>query len=658
VNSPTQITATTPSGAAGPVDVTVTIPVGGTSATGSSDDFTYYNAPTVTGISPTTGPTGGGTSVIVTGTNFSGASSVRFGANNATTFSVNSPTQITATSPAGAAGPVDITVTNPGGTSATSGVDRFTYVAPPTVTGISPTTGPTGGGTSVTVTGTNFSGASSVTFGSNPAANYTVNSPTQITAISPAGTAGPVDVTVTIPVGGTSATSGVDRFTYVAPPTVTGISPTTGPTGGGTSVIVTGTNFSGASSVTFGANPAASYTVNSPTQITATTPSGAAGPVDVTVTIPVGGTSATGVPDRFTYDAVPSAPASPILRASGNTLPLTWIVPATNGSPIISFVVTLYADGVAQAPITVAAGAPGSPADPTPGATDTYAFGGLSNGSSYTATVAAVNGVGTGPASPQSNSVTPAAGYWLVASDGGLFAFGSAQFFGSEGGQPLNEPIVGMASTSDGQGYWEVASDGGLFAFGDAGFYGSTGALTLNAPIVGMAPTPDGHGYWLVASDGGLFAFGDAGFFGSMGGMPLNKPIVGIAATPDGGGYWEVASDGGLFAFGDATFFGSEGGLPLNRPIVGIAATPDGAGYWEVATDGGLFAFGDATFFGSMGGKSLNEPIVGMTTTPDGGGYWEVATDGGLFAFGDATFFGSEGGQPLNEPIVGMTTPL
>ena len=109
-----------------------------------------------------------------------------------------------------------------------------------------------------------------------------------------------------------------------------------------------------------------------------------------------------------------------------------------------------------------------------------------------------------------------------------------------------------MAVTPDAEGYWLVAADGGLFAFGDAAFYGSMGGQALNKPVVGMAATPDGKGYWEVAADGGLFAFGDAPFYGSMGGKALNKPVVGMATTPDGKGYWVVASDGGLFAFGDA----------------------------------------------------------------------------------------------------------
>jgi hypothetical protein len=204
-------------------------------------------------------------------------------------------------------------------------------------------------------------------------------------------------------------------------------------------------------------------------------------------------------------------------------------------------------------------------------------------------------------------------GYRFVASDGGIFDYGTMPFCGSMGGQPLVRPVVGIASTPDGGGYWEVASDGGIFAFGDAAFHGSMGGIPLVKPVVGIATTPNGGGYWEVASDGGIFAFGDASFYGSMGGHPLAKPIVGIATTPGGGGYWEVASDGGIFAFGDAVFHGSMGGIPLTKPVVGIAATPDGGGYWEVASDGGVFSFGDAVFHGSTGGTPLVKPVVGMS---------------------------------------------
>ncbi|MGH3116475.1 MAG: S8 family peptidase, partial [Gaiellales bacterium] len=154
------------------------------------------------------------------------------------------------------------------------------------------------------------------------------------------------------------------------------------------------------------------------------------------------------------------------------------------------------------------------------------------------------------------------AGYWLSASDGGIFAFGDAGFFGSTGGIKLNSPIIAMAATPSGQGYWLSATDGGIFAFGDAGFFGSTGGIKLNSPIIAMAATPSGQGYWLSAADGGIFAFGDAGFFGSTGGIKLNSPIIAIAPVPSAGG-----------------FGGESGGVPPT------------AGYWLSAADGGIFAF-------------------------------------------------------------------
>jgi hypothetical protein len=247
-----------------------------------------------------------------------------------------------------------------------------------------------------------------------------------------------------------------------------------------------------------------------------------------------------------------------------------------------------------------------------------------------------------------------APGYWLVASDGGIFSYGGAQFYGSTGSLHLNAPIISMAATPDDAGYWLLASDGGIFAFGDAIFYGSTGGMHLNAPIVAMAPTPDGGGYWLVASDGGVFAFGDANFYGSTGSIALDRPIVGMASSIDGLGYWLVASDGGIFNYGDAGFFGSTGGLPLQEPIVAMTTAPDGGGYWLVASDGGIFSFGDVNYFGSTGGIPLNAPIVGMDRTADGEGYWMVGRDGGIFNYGDAGFYGSAGGLRLNRPVVGM----
>jgi hypothetical protein len=135
-------------------------------------------------------------------------------------------------------------------------------------------------------------------------------------------------------------------------------------------------------------------------------------------------------------------------------------------------------------------------------------------------------------------------------------AFNTSQL-GDLSGKTLNQPVVGMAATKDANGYWLVASDGGIFTFGDAGYYGSEGGAHLNKPVVGMAADPSTGGYWLVASDGGIFSF-NAPYLGSEGGQTLNRPVVGMAATADGGGYWLVAADGGIFTFGDAPFAGSD----------------------------------------------------------------------------------------------------
>ncbi|MCJ7796894.1 MAG: S-layer homology domain-containing protein, partial [Thermoleophilia bacterium] len=181
--------------------------------------------PTVTNVNPAAGPTAGGNSVVITGTGFgglSGASAVRFGTVNATSYVVNSVTQVTAVAPAGTAGTtVDVTVTTPAGTSAVSAAGKYSYGIP-TVTLLAPPAGPPAGGTSVVITGTGFaglSGAAAVKFGTVNATSYVVNSATQITALAPAGTLGTtVDVTVTT-AAGTSAVSAASKYSYGPPAT-------------------------------------------------------------------------------------------------------------------------------------------------------------------------------------------------------------------------------------------------------------------------------------------------------------------------------------------------------------------------------------------------------------------------------------------------------
>ncbi|MGD0394961.1 MAG: hypothetical protein ABSC41_20255 [Acidimicrobiales bacterium] len=206
--------------------------------------------------------------------------------------------------------------------------------------------------------------------------------------------------------------------------------------------------------------------------------------------------------------------------------------------------------------------------------------------------------------------------------------------------------------------FWQVRANGQVY--GDH-LFGSMAGHHLNQPIVGMAPTSDSRGYWLVASDGGVFGFGSAPFFGSMAGQHLNQPIVGITPTPDGGGYWLVASDGGVFGFGDASFHGSMAGTKLDGPIVGIAATSSGNGYWLDGSDGGVFAFGSATFFGSVAEPLGAHDVVGpLVPTPDQQGYWLASSSniGPLgWGFGDAVGCWGNGGvvpgTKLPTPYVG-----
>ena len=137
------------------------------------------------------------------------------------------------------------------------------------------------------------------------------------------------------------------------------------------------------------------------------------------------------------------------------------------------------------------------------------------------------------------------------------------------GARPLNRPVVGMAATPAGRGYWLVASDGGIFSFGDARFFGSTGNLRLNQPVMAMAVTPSGQGYWLIASDGGIFSFGDAVFAGSLPGAGVREQAAAVAAGP-GGGYLVATGAGHVYGFGTPAA-GGPAGVGATAPTVSVA---------------------------------------------------------------------------------------
>jgi hypothetical protein len=304
--SSTELTAKTAVGAAGKDEVVV-VDEKGTSSSGP--DFTYVAPPVVSKVEPSEGSTVGGTSVKIKGTGFLKGSTVKIGA-AATSVVVVSETEITAKTAAGVAGEDEVVVTDEIASS-TAG-PSFTYVTPPTVTKVEPAVGSTLGGTSVVVKGTGFLAGTKVTIG-KAVASLTIESETEIVAKTAAGTAGKTEVVASY-ANGVASTGGAS-FTYIAPPSVTSISPAEGSTAGGTSVKIKGTGFLKGSTVSIG-KAATSVVVVSETEITAKTAAAeAAGKAEVVVTSEVGSSSGS---TSFTYATPPAV--TKVEPAEGTTL--------------------------------------------------------------------------------------------------------------------------------------------------------------------------------------------------------------------------------------------------------------------------------------------------------------------------------------------------
>ncbi len=418
------------------------------------------------------------------------------------------------------------------------------------------------------------------------------------------------------------------------PPTINSISPVLGSVSGGTSVVITGTNFSGTGVVEFGAAPAVDVIVVNSTTITARSPANSAGSINVTVTTP-GGTSSPVPADSFTYTnpapvvLVTGSPSSATVSAGGGYSGQSAV---TNGSGTVSYTETISADS--DDVVVSSTGEISAATSLSPGA---YSVSGNDRDSSGdTGSWAFVLTVtGTAPAATMRD-------YDLVGADGGVFVFGQpgTGYYGSLPGIGVHvNDIVGMVITGDKKGYYLVGSDGGVFAFGDATFDGSLPGIGIHVDdIVGISPTANGGGYFLVGKDGGIFAFGNAAFEGSLPGIGIHVTnIVSFATNATGQGYWVVGSSGHVYAFGNAPGLGSASGA-----VTSIAATPSGEGYWLTGPDGGVFAFGNAPFEGSLPGIGVKcTNIVSMVPTSDGNGYLLVGSDGGVFAFGNALFEGS-----------------
>ncbi len=329
------LVATAPPQAAGTVDVTVST-YAGTSAAVTADHFTYTaaSAPTVSGVTPGSGTSTGGATVVVTGSGFTGAAGVSFGGVAADDFEVLDDNTIEVTAPASTTtGTVDVTVTTYAGTSSTSGDDHFTYDAPtrPTVTALSTGSGTTAGGTMVTLTGTGFSDVSEVDFGGVPVYDFVVNSDSQLTVLAPAQPAGTVDVSV-VSDEGTSSASSATRFTYslASLASVSSLGATGGSTGGGNTVLINGSHFTGATDVSFGAVDADDFTVLSDSLISAVVPAQAAGTIDVRVTT-YSGSSAPTSSDQYTYTAASAPAVSSLATTTGSSAGGTLVTLSGSG---------------------------------------------------------------------------------------------------------------------------------------------------------------------------------------------------------------------------------------------------------------------------------------------------------------------------------------
>ena len=258
-----------------------------------------------------------------------------------------------------------------------------------------------------------------------------------------------------------------------------------------------------------------------------------------------------------------------------------------------------------------------------------------------------VNGSAAVPAAAEANR----SGYWMLGSNGKVFAFGDAQ---RHGDQAAGLRSVDLEPTPSGDGYWILSDAGAIDVFGDARgrlVIDRLPSLDRDEEATSLSATPSGNGLWVFTSEGRVMAYGDARHHGDLAGTRLNGPVLDAVPTPSGDGYYMVGSDGGIFSFGDARFHGSMGGRRLNAPVQSLVPDHDGAGYWLVASDGGIFAF-DAPFRGSMGGTRLNKPVVGMVRF--GNGYLMVGEDGGIFSFSDQPFLGSLGSRSPASPVVSV----
>ncbi|MFJ1270226.1 IPT/TIG domain-containing protein, partial [Legionella lytica] len=323
VMNSTTLTAVTPAYSSGSLSVSVVVNNGVANAT-LINAFTYQaEAPTISSVSPNTGPAAGGTSITIAGSNFVPGTTVTIGGIPASSVTISSTGSLTAEVPAYVSGPLaaDVTVTNAEGSTTLAG--GFTYTAAtPTLTSIAPNSGTTAGGTTITLTGTGFVPGATVQLDGINAVNVQVLNNTTLTAVTPAHASGAVDVVVNNGAGSVTLSA---AFTYVGGGlSLSGISPSTGSVAGGTVITLSGANLSGTTSVTVSGVAASGVTVVNATTVTAIVPAYVSGALAADVTVSDGSSNATLV-GGFTYQAI----APSITSISPNTSTVAGGVMAT-----------------------------------------------------------------------------------------------------------------------------------------------------------------------------------------------------------------------------------------------------------------------------------------------------------------------------------------
>lgn len=378
--SPLQISATVPPHSSGSVSVEVTSTDGTTSTAPSA--FTYTTSPpAISSVSPNSGDAAGGTAVTITGSNFASGAAVSFGGSPAANVSFVSSTQLKSITPAHASGSVTVVVTNPDGTNAAL-AGGFTYTSSSlSISGVSPNSGDTAGGTVVTIAGANFASGATVSFGGSSASNVSFVSSSQLKATTPAHTAGSVTVAVTNP-DGTSATLAGGYTFGSSSLTVSSASPISGPAAGGTTVTISGANFQTGVSVTFGGLAATSVTLSNSSTIVAVTPAHSSGSVSVTVTNSDGQSAS--LASGFAFHSVD----------------LTWNVPAS--SPVTIAGYNVYRSNSSAGPFGRISGS-------QPVATTSFTDASVQGGTTYYYEVRSVdsNGTESPPAGPASATTSP-----------------------------------------------------------------------------------------------------------------------------------------------------------------------------------------------------------------------------------------------------------